>query len=218
MRGSGHNKHGGYTEDPRRRTRRSSIGWRASTSAPAEAVPAPDSSAPQPGATSASSRSAAVTRAVREAVDRPRRAGHQRRLHAHQGVPLRRERQAFIDAHDQTSSSSRTATRSCARCSSPRRRVSKTTAVGARLRRLAALGTARRRRASQNAHWQQVTVMSLDRKSRPSAHPSLTPNKLGLALRDYEGAMSTLCAGCGHDSVTAAIVRVVLGARRSRRT
>ena len=38
-------------------------------------------------------------------------------------------------------------------------------------------------------------------------HPSLRPNKLGLTLRDYEGAMSTLCAGCGHDSVTAAIVR-----------
>jgi 2-oxoglutarate ferredoxin oxidoreductase subunit beta len=38
-------------------------------------------------------------------------------------------------------------------------------------------------------------------------HPSLRPNKLGLSLRDYEGSMSTLCAGCGHDSVTAAIVR-----------
>ncbi len=32
-------------------------------------------------------------------------------------------------------------------------------------------------------------------------------NKLGLARSDYEGSMSTLCAGCGHDSVTAAIVR-----------
>jgi 2-oxoglutarate ferredoxin oxidoreductase subunit beta len=39
------------------------------------------------------------------------------------------------------------------------------------------------------------------------AHPHLRPNKLGLTLRDYEGSMSTLCAGCGHDSVTAAIVR-----------
>ena len=39
------------------------------------------------------------------------------------------------------------------------------------------------------------------------AHPHLQPNKLGLTVRDYEGAMSTLCAGCGHDSVTAAIVR-----------
>jgi 2-oxoglutarate ferredoxin oxidoreductase subunit beta len=33
------------------------------------------------------------------------------------------------------------------------------------------------------------------------------PNQLGLVVRDYEGSMSTLCAGCGHDSVTAAIVR-----------
>ena len=39
------------------------------------------------------------------------------------------------------------------------------------------------------------------------AHPHLKPNKLGLTLRDYEGAPSTLCAGCGHDSITAAIVR-----------
>ncbi|MBK8256321.1 MAG: 2-oxoacid:ferredoxin oxidoreductase subunit beta [Polyangiaceae bacterium] len=38
-------------------------------------------------------------------------------------------------------------------------------------------------------------------------HPSLQPNKLGLTVRDYEGAMSTLCAGCGHDSITAAIIR-----------
>src|SRR5256885_6198436 len=38
-------------------------------------------------------------------------------------------------------------------------------------------------------------------------HPHLRPNKVGLTVRDYEGAVSTLCAGCGHDSVTAAIVR-----------
>ncbi|WP_394836726.1 2-oxoacid:ferredoxin oxidoreductase subunit beta [Pendulispora rubella] len=38
-------------------------------------------------------------------------------------------------------------------------------------------------------------------------HPSLKTNQLGLTVRDYEGTMSTLCAGCGHDSITAAIVR-----------
>src|ERR1700722_19595287 len=38
-------------------------------------------------------------------------------------------------------------------------------------------------------------------------HPSLHRNTLGLTVRDYEGSMSTLCAGCGHDSVTAAIIR-----------
>lgn len=41
------------------------------------------------------------------------------------------------------------------------------------------------------------------------AHPKLPRNKLGLTARDYEGAVSTLCAGCGHDSVTAAIVQAV---------
>src|SRR5712675_2041575 len=53
------------------------------------------------------------------------------------------------------------------------------------------------------------------RNSMPSivkplvAHPSLARNQLGLTIRDYEGAMSTLCAGCGHDSITAAIVRAL---------
>jgi len=32
-------------------------------------------------------------------------------------------------------------------------------------------------------------------------------NDLGLTRADYEGAMSTLCAGCGHDSVTASMAR-----------
>src|SRR3954469_18074542 len=44
--------------------------------------------------------------------------------------------------------------------------------------------------------------------AKPSVkHPHLARNKVGLTVRDYEGAVSTLCAGCGHDSVTAAIVR-----------
>jgi len=41
------------------------------------------------------------------------------------------------------------------------------------------------------------------------SHPKLPRNKLGLTARDYEGAVSTLCAGCGHDSITAAIVQAV---------
>ncbi len=41
----------------------------------------------------------------------------------------------------------------------------------------------------------------------PVRHPSSRTNGRGLTLRDYEGAMSTLCAGCGHDSVTAALVQ-----------
>src|ERR671923_914443 len=38
-------------------------------------------------------------------------------------------------------------------------------------------------------------------------HPKLPTNKLGFTHRDYEGAVSTLCAGCGHDSITAAIIQ-----------
>jgi 2-oxoglutarate/2-oxoacid ferredoxin oxidoreductase subunit beta len=38
-------------------------------------------------------------------------------------------------------------------------------------------------------------------------HISKLTNKIGLTKSDYEGSMSTLCAGCGHDSVTAAIVQ-----------
>lgn len=37
-------------------------------------------------------------------------------------------------------------------------------------------------------------------------HPELAHNAVGLTRRDYEGAISTLCAGCGHDSISAAIV------------
>ncbi len=39
------------------------------------------------------------------------------------------------------------------------------------------------------------------------SHPGLAKNKLGLTIRDYEGGLSTLCAGCGHDSITAAIIK-----------
>ena len=38
-------------------------------------------------------------------------------------------------------------------------------------------------------------------------HPGLHKNEIGLTRRDYEGTMTTLCAGCGHDSITAAIVQ-----------
>jgi 2-oxoglutarate/2-oxoacid ferredoxin oxidoreductase subunit beta len=38
-------------------------------------------------------------------------------------------------------------------------------------------------------------------------HPKLPKNKLGFTRRDYEGSVSTLCAGCGHDSISAAIVQ-----------
>ena len=37
-------------------------------------------------------------------------------------------------------------------------------------------------------------------------HPDLPVNELGYTRKDYEAALSTLCAGCGHDSISAAVV------------
>ena len=39
------------------------------------------------------------------------------------------------------------------------------------------------------------------------ARLEMPKNALGYTRRDYEGAISTLCAGCGHDSISAAIVQ-----------
>lgn len=38
-------------------------------------------------------------------------------------------------------------------------------------------------------------------------HPTLETNRVGYTRRDYEGKISTLCAGCGHDSISAAIIQ-----------
>jgi len=38
-------------------------------------------------------------------------------------------------------------------------------------------------------------------------HPALQPNEVGFTRRDYEGRISTLCAGCGHDSISASIIQ-----------
>jgi 2-oxoglutarate/2-oxoacid ferredoxin oxidoreductase subunit beta len=38
-------------------------------------------------------------------------------------------------------------------------------------------------------------------------HPTLAKNAVGYTRRDYEGKISTLCAGCGHDSISASIVQ-----------
>ena len=38
-------------------------------------------------------------------------------------------------------------------------------------------------------------------------HPALPKNDLGYTVDYYEGSLSTLCAGCGHDSISAAIAQ-----------
>src|SRR6185369_10637598 len=73
------------------------------------------------------------------------------------------------------------------------------------IRRLADRLPLRRRdaRAGSRARGSRMTSIA-----KPKiVHPGLKRNALGLTTRDYEGSMSTLCAGCGHDSITAAIVQ-----------
>ncbi len=41
----------------------------------------------------------------------------------------------------------------------------------------------------------------------PFRHPDLPINDVGYSKKDYEGVISTLCAGCGHDSISGAIVQ-----------
>jgi 2-oxoglutarate ferredoxin oxidoreductase subunit beta len=38
-------------------------------------------------------------------------------------------------------------------------------------------------------------------------HPARVKNTVGFTRADYEGALSTLCAGCGHDSISASIIQ-----------
>ncbi len=38
-------------------------------------------------------------------------------------------------------------------------------------------------------------------------HPNLPVNEIGYTRRAYEGGLSTLCAGCGHDSISAALIQ-----------
>jgi len=42
-------------------------------------------------------------------------------------------------------------------------------------------------------------------------HPDAPKNALGYTRKDYEGSISTLCAGCGHDSISAAIIEACFG-------
>jgi 2-oxoglutarate ferredoxin oxidoreductase subunit beta len=42
-------------------------------------------------------------------------------------------------------------------------------------------------------------------------HPEAPTNTLGFTRKDYEGSISTLCAGCGHDSISAAIIEACFG-------
>ena len=140
------------------------------------------------------------------------------------GFPFDDTVEAFLNGHDTNIVDRAEPGRAAAHPAGQRdQRGQGEAAVAAGLRRLPAVGPARGgrrheggRRAGprrgrgprRQACWRPPGRGACVVSKKPSLiHPQLRPNKLGLTLRDYEGAMSTLCAGCGHDSVTAAIVR-----------
>ena len=52
-----------------------------------------------------------------------------------------------------------------------------------------------------------LTASETSSSSTPPAAPSPKTNRLGLTIDPYKGAESTLCSGCGHDSITSQIIR-----------
>ena len=118
--------------------------------------------------------------------------------------------------------------RSCARCSSPSRSSNPAklqpvlhfdgtpitarfiTEAIARARSGSASGVAADGRSagdpSTRSEGQAVRRMTYIAKPMLH-HPTLKQNALGYTRRDYEGKISTLCAGCGHDSISAALVQ-----------
>ncbi|MBI5365688.1 MAG: 2-oxoacid:ferredoxin oxidoreductase subunit beta [Planctomycetes bacterium] len=55
-------------------------------------------------------------------------------------------------------------------------------------------------------------------KPAPPAAPAPAKNRIGLALQDYKGSATTLCPGCGHDSITNQVTRAFfeIGVRPDR--
>ncbi|HUJ74016.1 MAG TPA: 2-oxoacid:ferredoxin oxidoreductase subunit beta, partial [bacterium] len=52
--------------------------------------------------------------------------------------------------------------------------------------------------------------------AQSTAQPQV--NRLRLTRKDYEGAESTLCRGCGHDAITASIIQACYQASIDPRT
>ncbi len=48
--------------------------------------------------------------------------------------------------------------------------------------------------------------MTTEATPAPAAAPAPKLNRLGLEIKSYRGGESTLCAGCGHDSITKSII------------
>src|SRR6185369_7478438 len=61
--------------------------------------------------------------------------------------------------------------------------------------------------AAASSGWPESGAQIMTYMKPNFRHPELPVNELGYTKKNYEGSMSTLCAGCGHDSISAAIVQ-----------
>ena len=202
-RGSGHNKYGAYTEDADEYQEVLDRIARKVQNA-AKAVPAPfvrkSATATKMGLISIGGCHAACM----EAIDQMAKDGIALDYMRVQGLPVRRGRAGV-----------RRAARGDVRGrAEPRRAAAQPADAGDRLRHgEVRVGALLRRlpdeRASRGLGREgQAGEGGMTYIAKPKVHhPSLQKNAIGLTRRDYEGAITTLCAGCGHDSITAAVIQ-----------
>ena len=202
-RGSGHNKYGGYTEDAD------------------EYQEVLDRVAPQdPGRDESGARSRVIKhdagredgpghgrrlpRGVRRGDGPARQGRHRAQLHARARLPVRRRGAAVPRAARGQFHRRAEPRRAAAQPAHARpRRAHREAGIGPLLRGLPDERAPRDQRREGEAGEGGMTYIA-----KPKVHhPSLKANAIGLTRRDYEGAITTLCAGCGHDSITAAIIQ-----------
>ena len=207
-RGSGHNKLGGYTEIP---DEYQDVMDRLARKhkAAREHVPAPVF-AEREGAEVGVVTLGGCDRAVREALEQLEEHGIRADYMRVRGFPFSAAVEKFLEEHavvfvvEQNRDAQ---LRSLLTLETPVPKDKLRSVLG--VRRLPAAGQAGGRRHRRRAPAEERRCGVSYIKKPVARHPSLQPNALGLTVRDYEGSMSTLCAGCGHDSITAAIVRAL---------
>ena len=201
-RGSGHNKFGAYTEDADEYQEVLDRVARKIQNA-AKAVPAPVVRR-TPGRQAGAAHRGRLPRRLHGGDGPAGQGRHRPRLPARARLPVRRRGPRLprrARGHLRRRAEPR---RAAAQPADARHRHAAHQArVGALLRRVPDERPPRHRRREGQAGEGGMTYIA-----KPKAHhPSLKKNAIGLTRRDYEGSMTTLCAGCGHDSITAAIIQ-----------
>ncbi len=201
-RGSGHNRFGAYTEDSEEYVEVIDRIDRKIQRA-ARAVPQPIvqlAAGARVGLVTVGGCHAACT----EALDRLAADGIAVNYMRVRGLPLRRRggrlpRATRRELHRRAESRRAASQPAAARD----RRRGREAGAGSLLRRVPDERPSRDRRRQGQTGESGVTYIA-----KPTVHhPALQKNAIGLIRRDYEGSLTTLCAGCGHDSITAAIIQ-----------